>query len=150
MPGTSSWLATFLDADMLVRNSAVILDPLNAGSNPPVRSGTDVSRELGGRLLLRYVAPYQLGQFRHGSRAECYATPTAYTPDEVVKYVLLPGAGIPREHVLLLDPSRIRWIQGPMWVALARGVQYTLPDGFPEEAIVVPGAPTTRWELPVA
>jgi len=150
MAGTSSWLSTYLDAEMLIRNGATLADPLRVTGRPATRSGTEVARELGGRLLLRYITPAQLGQFRHGSSAECYATPTAYTPEEAVKYLLLPAAGVPREHALLLDASRIRSNQGPMWVALARGIQYILPAGFPEEAIVVPGAPTGRWEVSVA
>ena len=150
---TSSWLATWLDLDHLVQRQVTLhgpLDGVGGGANViPVRAGTSVAEELGGRKLLRYLTAVQFGQFRNGSDAEAYVTPTPYTSDEAGTWLVLPIPWIRREHVLVLDPARIPRIQGPMLVAGARGVQYILPEGFPAEAIVVPGAPGVHWEIEV-
>lgn len=37
---------------------------------------------------------------------------------------MLPVPWVRRDHLLILDPVRIPRIQGPMFVATARGVQY--------------------------
>jgi hypothetical protein len=146
--GTSSWLATWLDATMLEAQGAFIdsAPPLSRGTP---RSGLRAAEELAGRLLIRYISPAQLGHFDRGSNFPCYTTPTPYTPEEAVAYLLMPQADVPRTYAYLLDPRRIPAIQGPLWVAAARGIQYILPEGFPEDAIVVPGAPTGRWAIPV-
>ncbi len=112
-------------------------------------SGDTIAAELAGRLLVRYITPRQLGRFDQGSTFPCYATPTPYTPEEAIHYLLLPHADVPRMYAYLLDAERISLVQGPMWVAAARGIQYMLPMGFPEDAIVVPGAPTGRWAIAV-
>jgi hypothetical protein len=149
MAGTSGWLATYLDAEMFLRKGVSIHEPLDHSVRPPQRRGSDIAHELGGRLLLKYILPAQVGTFRAGTEDECYATPTPYSSEEAARYLLLPRADIPRRQVLLLDPARIPWIQGPIWVALARGIQYILPNGFPGAAVVVPGAPGVQWEIPV-
>lgn len=92
----------------------------------------------------------QVGEFRSGSLAPCFATPTPYASNEAVTYLVLPAVTIPREHVLLVDAARIPEIVGPMWVAIGKGIQYYLPVGFPEDAIVVPGAPGAHWEVEVS
>lgn len=150
--GTSSWLATWLDWEFIaVQRRVPIEGPLtDACSVPPiVKEGTTVAAELQGRKLLRYVAPSQVGRFRDGSGTACYATPTAYSPEETIPWLVLPPAAAPRTHALILDPARIPFIQGPLWVAAGRGIQYILPYGFPREAIVVPGAPGMQWEVQV-
>lgn len=48
MAGTSSWLATYLDAEMFSRNGVLIHEPLDRSPRPPRRSGADVAGELGG------------------------------------------------------------------------------------------------------
>lgn len=62
---TSSWLATWLDVDHLVQQGVTLHGPLDyatAGlSSIPVRAGAEVATELGGRKLLRYLTPAQLG-----------------------------------------------------------------------------------------
>lgn len=144
---TSPWLATWQDAQVLLAQGVTILDPITGGSvSHPVRSGVDIARELCGRMLLRYITPVQLrsGMFRSGSVDATFVTPTAYAVEDLASWLLLPGAHQRRTHVLVLDPAQIPQVQGPFWVALGRGIQYILPFGFPESAIVVPGAPTGR------
>src|SRR5947207_3309866 len=128
---------------MLVRarRGRDIYPALDVRPNPPVRSGRVIARELRGRCLLHFTTESRLPDLRHGTNATIFATPTTFTPEEVGTWLQLPGARIPRDVILIIDPERIRFIQGPMWVATGRGIQYMLPEGFPEEAIVVPGAP---------
>lgn len=57
---------------------------------------------------------------------------------------------IPRTHVMLLDPAKIDRIIGPMYAGFAAGIQYILPNGYPENSIVVSGAPGARWAHIVA
>lgn len=148
--GTSSWLATWLDSEMLERRGVTIPSPIQARTLLSHRSGTEIAAELGGRCLLRYLVSSQIGLFAGGSDKACYTTPTAYSPEEAVRYLVLPRPETPRNHVLLLDPARVPLIMGPMWAAAGRGIQYVLPDGFPPEAIVVPGAVGVQWEVEVS
>jgi hypothetical protein len=41
----------------------------------------------------------------------------------------------------LLKPWEIKDILGPRWIALGKGIEYLLPDGFPKEAVAL------GWEL---
>lgn len=116
---------------------------------PAPRPGSEISAELGGRLLLRFLRSDQTALFLNGSPGAHYVTPTPYTPEQAVFWLTLPDPLVPRTHLLFLDPARIPLVIGPMWVAWNRGIQYILPNGFSEEAIVVPGAPTGRWAIPV-
>src|SRR5438552_3379730 len=87
------------------------------------------------QAIIRYINPEQVGHFDAGTSRACYATPTPYAADEAARYLLLPFPQIPREHAYVLDPARVSSIQGPLWVAAGRGIQYYLPEGFPTEAI---------------
>jgi len=51
---------------------------------------------------------------------------------------------------MLLDPAKIDRIIGPMYAGFAAGIQYILPNGYPENSIVVSGAPGARWAHIVA
>ena len=145
---TSSWLATWLDWEVIevshkgrIYPSALPIDQL------PLRTGSEVFNELGGRWLLRYVAEHQLGRFGSGSRDMHYTTPTPYAPSETVSYLALPLPHVPRSYVLALDPREIEHIRGPQWIRGARGIQYILPNGFPARAIVIPGDAGGGWEM---
>src|SRR5438105_6352071 len=96
------------------------------------RSGTEVARELTGRLLLHYVTPANVGKYRNGRADPCYVTPTALSPEDTVAQLGLPAPNILRQYVLFLDPTRIGLIQGPQVVAFGKGIQYILPLGFPK------------------
>jgi hypothetical protein len=145
--GTSSWLATLLDWEMLEVRRGVSIEPSTAPVDMlPKKTGHQVANELGGRYLLRYLLPNQLGRFTRGSSERHFVTPTPYAPDETVAYLALPRPLEPRPFVLVLDPARIEFIWGPQWVRGAPGIQYILLNGFPQDAIVGPGAP---WELEV-
>jgi hypothetical protein len=145
--GTSSWLATWVDQEYLLAQGATIWPPLGTAGRPPTRSGIEIAAELGPRKLLRYLLPHQVGRFRLGSDAETYTTPTPYAPEETAAWLMLPVANAPRPYALVLEPTLIPEVQGPLLVAGGRGIQYILPRGFPEEAIIVPGAPGVRWEI---
>jgi hypothetical protein len=133
-----SQLATQLDEEM--PGPAVISPAHTPISALPLKTGLDVSKELGGRYLLRYLLPHQVTLFSAGATALQYATPTPYSSTETLHWLALPGT-LPRDYVLLLDPSLIPWIRGPRRVRLAYGIEYILPGGFPRSAIVPPGIP---------
>lgn len=148
--GTSSWLATWLDYQFLIDQGAIVYQARQVSDTLPERGGEEVARELGGRKLLRYLLPEQVGSFRNGSTQLTFVTPTAYGPEEALIWLVLPASSSPRTHVLILEPSKISAIIGPIEVAAGRGIQYILPRGFPPEAIIVPGAPGAAWEVVVA
>ena len=64
---TSSWLATWLDWEMLeVSHATPIYGAMVPIAELPAKSGRDVFAELGGRYLLRYVPEHQLDLFGRG------------------------------------------------------------------------------------
>lgn len=133
MQESSAWLATRLDIEMLpkVHGPEVSEDDLD------LRRGSEVSTELGGRLLLRYVLARQAHEFETDHKI--WTTPTAYAPSDIRHYLAMPRPDLPRQHVLLLDPREIDWIQGPRWVAMGSGIEYILPHGYPRSAVAPPG-----------
>jgi len=142
--GTSSWLATLLDQEMLEsRPNVSISHRLITDSNLPPKTGREVADELGGRYLLRYMLPHQVGKFTNGSNNRQYVTPTAYSPEETISWLALPAPILPRPYALILDPAKMPHakILGPRWVRLGMGIEYILPDGFPPQAIV------GSWEI---
>lgn len=158
--GTSSRLATMLDADMLARNrGSSIAPPGTPQSGLMPRNHNQVTRELGGRYLLRYLLPYHLQRYFSGGPNSLqvflnmghYVTPTPFSPEETVPWLALPTPNQPRPYVLLLKPELIgRVILGPRWVRMGGGIEYILPDGFDQNAIVNVGAPggtPTQWPL---
>jgi len=162
--GTSSHLATLLDAEMLRRNGVKAIyhwvgwDQIIAEQGA---RGLDASKHFDGRFLLRYVRRSQQGRFTSGSTGQTFVTPTPYAPEEAVSWLSLPFPGDPPALVLLLDPRELGYrdtgpiyrVYGPRWVPFGRGIEYLLYDGFPERAIVPvadgPGGRVGRWELEV-
>jgi len=148
--GSSSWLATALDHEMLEVARRVEIAPR---VTPDSDLGTDtrwnktgraVAKELGGRYLLRYLLPHQVGSYPAGSDDRQCVTPTPYAPRETVSWLALPAPRKTRPYVMLLDPSEItRRVWGPRWIRLGKGIEYILPDGFPRDAVVL------GWELEV-
>ena len=139
---TCSAIATRLDEEMLSLRPAHVYPahtPLHA---MPARTGADVSAELGGRYLLRYLMRRQYGQFTTGSPNVNFATPTPYSPTETVSWLALPSP-MRRDFVLFLDPNSIPEVRGPRRVLLGGGIEYILPRGFPASALVV------NWPVPV-
>jgi hypothetical protein len=150
MTDTSDFLATRLDLLMLEQRRIL---PARAGVDVrhlPLKSGVDVFNELGGRFLIRYLADHQVGRFLNGDNGRHYTCPTSYPASELNRWLLLPTPRSRRSYVLLLDPRQIPDIRGPQWVASAGGIQYILPNGFPQRAIEVPGAPGAAWEIELA
>lgn len=121
---------------MLFNRGVPIESPLLPVDALPRKPGTQVWDELGGRHLLRYLAPYQVGQFSRGSTRTHWATPTPYASEETVDFLYLPDPLADRRYVMLLDPRQMDEIRGPQWIYLGKGIQYFLPNGFPGEAVV--------------
>ncbi len=152
-------LALQLDYRMLKGNITVhasagqpIAPPDTPGDALVVKNGLQVSAEVGGRYLLKYLLPWQVGTYRHGSDEPAYFTVTPLGP-ETPKYLAPPASQWTRTHVLLLDPKLLppSWdVRGPRWIAMGGGLEYFLPQGFPTEALVNIGAePGTAWELKI-
>lgn len=139
-----SGLATMLDLEMLIANGAVIHSPTVSDAALPERAGSQVARELGGRYLLRFVRPHQLGTLIGGSIRSQWVTPTPYSRAAAVRWLALPDPLDPPGHTLVLDPEAIAVLAGPRLVRLGGGIEYLLPEGFSRDAIVPPG-----WEVEV-
>ena len=144
-----SWLATWLDWEMLVQRGVAIEPPTTPIALLHRKTGSQVADELGGRYLIRYLLVGQVGLFSRGTRRLQYVTPTPYAPSETVSYLALPNPTEPRPYALVLDPSQISFIWGPQWIRGGQGVQYVLRNGFPQRAIVVPGTRGASWEIQV-
>jgi hypothetical protein len=149
--GTSGRIATMLDFMCFDRNRVQIRHYLTSTRRPTPRRGATVAREMRGRFLARYITAAQAVSMTGPTpmNSEVYATPTAYSPEEAPVWLITPGSVGTRPYVVLLDPAVLVWIIGAMLVGPAAGIQYVLPQGYPAEAIVVPGAPTGHWYLPV-
>jgi hypothetical protein len=129
----SAWLATEVDVRMLGRG--LIADPDVDLQFAAPRPGVDVAQELRGRMLLRYAEdPHEAPRPQ-----ATFVSPTAYSADEASDYLAFPAPKKRREYVLFLDPSRIPFIKGPKWCSLGQGVEYLLPDGYEEAAVLSPG-----------
>ena len=139
----ASLLAVTLDEEMLL-NGGVSISP---GTTPdhllPSKTGVQVAAELGGRFLLRYLLATQIGVFHGGSNKLHYVTPTAISPSNTVAVLALPAVSSARDYVMLLDPAKIVTILGPRWVRAGQGIEYLLPAGFPQSAMVLP------WEVQI-
>jgi hypothetical protein len=137
-------IATYLD-EMMLRGSGVdIAQSYEDDSDLPLKNGTDVARELGGRYLLRYLSKSQIGRYTKGSTDRHWVTPTPYSSQDCITWLNLPAPHKRREYVLLLNPMHIPSIAGPRWIAGGFGIEYVLPQGFPANALVF------RWEWPVS
>ena len=149
--GTSGRIATTLDFLFFDRRRVRIGRYLTTATRPAPRSGVNIARQLGGRLLARYITEAEAMSMTGptGRTTESYATPTAYSPEEAPIWLITPASRSVRPFVILLDPNEIDWIIGPLQVGPAAGIQYILPNGYPPSAIVVPGAPTGSWYLSV-
>lgn len=139
---TCSAIATRLDEEMLSLRPAHVYPAYTPLHAMPARTGADVSAELGGRYLLRYLMRRQYGQFTTGSSNLNFATPTPYSPTETISWLALPTP-TRRDFVLFLDPNLLPEVRGPRRVMLGGGIEYVLPKGFPLSALVV------NWPIPV-
>jgi hypothetical protein len=134
-------LATNLDRQMLEVRGIVIEPTVTPDAEVPLKSGTEIFEELGGRFLLRYLLPGQGDTSAKLSEIQSryqWVTPTPYSPGETIAMLALPAPERPREYVLILDPREIEDIQGPRYVKFGGGIEYILPKGFPREALVLP------------
>jgi len=137
-------IATILDTQMLevVRKTTIATAP-TLDSALPLKNGSQIADELGGRYLLRYMLREQVGRYTFGSADRHCVTPTPYRGDEVVAWLNLPRATGRRAFVLLLNPIALDEVLGPRWIAGGGGIEYILPKGFSQRALVF------TWELQV-
>jgi hypothetical protein len=139
-----SRLATTLDEERLASVPLHAAPFDTADADLPEWTGLEVAEHLGGRLLLRYVVPAQVGAFTAGDGAVHYVTPTPYSPEEAISWLALPAPGVPREHALVLKPEEIDLIRGPRIVRWGGGLEYILPHGFSRDALHFP------WEVRIS
>ncbi len=143
---SASVLATNLDEHMLLSRSVHIFPSTtsNAELESNRKQGKQVTEEIGGRLLLRYLLGSQTRVFGAGSADRHFVTPTPYAPEDTVPFLALPRPASKREFVILLRPEEINWILGPRWILGGLGIEYILPEGFPRSALLFP------WEFKIA
>lgn len=132
-------LATTLDIEMI--GFERIASPNTPDADLIVRSGDEVWQEIGGRALIRYCTKADVGTFRSGTNRKIFTTPTPYEPDDVIKWLELPGVMTQRPFALVLDPRELVEVAGPRWVRWGLGVEYILLGGFEAKAI------KTEWEV---
>ena len=151
--GTSGYLATVLDIEMLIRNGASIYQSDVHDEAMPVLSAAELAHQLGERPLLRYLLHTQLREFLSGTTVPQYLTPSAYSSEETVGFLALPAPEAPRPYVLLLDPRHLSDVRGPRRIKFGLGVEYIALSGFPGEAIVDMSSDSrsspARWPLQV-
>ena|SRR5881296_876402 len=162
--GTSSRIATLLDAAMLVANHVGIYPhsvPWSQIEEEQGAKGVDVSAQVGPRYLIHYIQRRDVGHFARGRGGRVYVTPTPYSPEETISWLSLPFPTAFREFALFLNPKRLGYkdagplcrVYGPRWVPFGGGIEYLLLDGFTEDAVVAvaddPPGPAGRWELEV-
>jgi hypothetical protein len=143
-------LANLLDLEMLLRAGTTVYPETTPDRLMSMRTGMDVARELGGRLLLSYIRKDDVSRRVPGADPNLgtrswpiFTTPTPYSAVEVVSALALPWPKSLRSHVILLDAAKISEIQGPRRVLCGYGLEYLLPNGFPSDALRVP------WEIEV-
>lgn len=126
-------LATTLDVNMILGRGKIHERSVPDG-HLPIRSGLDVSIELGGRSLIRYVIdPSET--YKTGPTFVC---PTPYGVKDVCSFLALPNPTQKRRWVVLIDPKLVNAIQGPRYCAMGQGIEYILTDGYPSSAILHP------------
>lgn len=140
---SSSWLATTLDQEQIEKNTAISSHVTDVMQMPD-RPGKDVAREIGARLLVRYLTVAQLTEFSGGSSRPHWVTTTAIAPEDLVAWLNLFAPQVHRRHALLLDSSHIEFVRGPTWIRAGHGIEYFLPNGFPKESILGIGAVEVR------
>ena len=112
-------------------------------SSLTAKDGGAVAKELGGRLLIRYMLWDQVAQFTGGSTVAHWVTPTPLSIGDLSRTLALPAPRRRRKWAMLLDPREIPEVLGPRWVRWGHGIEYVLPTGFPAAAIA------SRWEIEV-
>lgn len=155
---TSSRLAHNLDERML---SSRLLREVAAGQGRRIAApGTDdadlwpvqgviAALELGNRFLIRYLTGSKLKSAPVGTTEPTFVSPTPFTPTEAAIWLALPGTEL-RNWYILLDARRLGLVSGPRYAQFGGGLEYLLPDGYPEDAVVAVGTrPATRWALRV-
>lgn len=134
---TCSRLTTTLDGQML---QGKISGEWVTDTSLKEKTGGEVSEELGGRYLLRYLRDDQKGSFFAGESRPQFLTPSPYAPEEASIWLALFFPWIVRRYVILVDPKQVgRPIRGPRAIFGGFGVEYLMPEGFPAEAVVHPG-----------
>lgn len=134
-----SALATHLDLHMIGPGEVLACDIPD--HELPVLEGAELATQLKGRKLLHFVALGNVGSFRHGASRPIFVTPTPYPAAEVTRALALPAVGMPRRHVLVLEPAKLEQVAGPRHVAWGQGIEYILLDGFHEDAMAL------KWEV---
>jgi len=102
-------------------------------SDMPVRTGADVAAELAGRKLLRLTTNQHEGP-RAGMKT--WLTPTAICPECAGQMLHLPNELAQREWAILIEPSLVEELQGPRRPIMGVGIEYYLPKGYGEDAMV--------------
>lgn len=143
-------LATAADERMLANHAVPVAQATTEFGGLASPSST-VAWSLGGRYLYKYLLPADLEVFSAPRPIDPdylfkahFMTPTTYAPKDAAQWLSFPSPERLRKYVLLINPALVPVIRGPRRVLMGMGLEYYLPDGFPEVAIasigVVSGA----------
>jgi hypothetical protein len=135
-------LAITLDEEMLIRNGVDVLPPNTHNDDLPV--AVDVSEQIGGRFLMKYLRSGDHKRFSVISKKTYFDGPHWLTPTPLCTANLVGALALPTDletpsYALILDPKKIV-AYGPRRVRGGRAVEYLVKDGFALDAIVEP-----RW-----
>ena len=111
-------LAITLDVEQIQRGSTVFASPLTNVKLMADRSGSEISEEIGGCYLVRYLLQTQVSEFLSGSSKEHWVTPTPFKPSDLGSTSALFSPHKPRSYALILNPLEIKVIRGPSRVRL--------------------------------
>lgn len=142
--GTCGRLATVLDQEMLeVVRSVPIAARAFEIEDLPRKTGQAVAEELGGRYLIRYLLPDQVGRYTDGSRDKHWVTPTPYSHEEAIRWLYLPKPTVPRPFAIMLDPNKIELNSSKDHTGLPWGLESNTSchKAFPKKRLWAAG----RW-----
>lgn len=132
-------VATWLDRHMLQNRRIKVYEWFVSDDELPLKTGRKVSKELGGRLLVRYLLAEQAGGSVNGTRQRTWLTPTGLCANAVSGVLKLFVPHRPRTLAMFIDPAKLPdnlAIRGPRYVEGGLTIEYVLEAGFPASAVV--------------
>jgi hypothetical protein len=136
-------MATSLDHWMLKGHGVEAVASATRDADLPEKSGDQVFEETGRRYLIRYVPKDGISLESMLEPSPRWVTPTPYSAEDAVRYLALPFGERQREYYWLINPRYLRNVKGPRSIDGGFGIEYLIPEGVPEGALV------KRFALPV-
>jgi hypothetical protein len=129
-------MATSLDCWMLKEHDVEAAASTTLDADLPVKSGDQVFEEIGRRYLIRYVPKDGISLESMLAPSLRWVTPTPYSAEDALRCLALPFGERQRKYYWLINPRYLRNVKGPRSVDGGCGIEYLIPEGVPEEALV--------------